>query len=151
VHWGAWLWLVGSLLLANGLLARSHSPTARTAQIRSIVGALLLIAHFLVVSSSALSGPIAGLISALGPPLFGILGVAGLWIGSRQLDLTLAWLVLGWPFLAQVLTLPSQPSILDQLVGILYMPLALTAWMAMVCYGAASVLGARVADSGQRK
>ena len=65
-----------------------------------------------------------------------------------KVGLVIAWVLISWWFLGAVLgilgTEGSGIKLKSDLAGTLYLPLAVTAWTAMVAYGAATVVGKRL-------
>ena len=144
--------MLGAVLLITALLVRSQYPRAELPRlVAGVGGALLVLAWLLPLIRGAGLGAGLGAVIAVIPLLVCVAGVLAAFLSGgsiAKLALTLAWVLITWPFVGALLTLAVTPAGFAQvrasLVTSLYIPVAITAWTAMVAYGAASAVGKKL-------
>ncbi len=162
---------VAGVVLVSGLVLRSRYPEAKIGRMLATIGALGVIALYLIPSHGAM--PIKGLFTNLGDlpgkakliPIVGM-GGAGIVAGLIPLLLTvaafavwmpapgragsgaLAWTILFWGLVASIVGLLVGPEVVASLKSglsqVFYMPIAQAAWMSLACFGIAGVIGSQI-------
>ena len=165
--WQMIVGVIGSIALVSGLILRSRHPYSQVGRIVATVGALAIIALYLIPSGgvmpikdlidglSAASGkakllPIIGMSGngmAIGLiPFFMALAAFAVWAPapSSAGAHILAWALLFWGLVAAVVALLLGGDVVAHLKAGLsttfYLPLAGAAWMALACFGIAGVV-----------
>jgi len=155
-QWQALVEVIGVVALVTGLLVRSQYTDAPLGRIMTTVGVACVLLTLLVPEGGEV--PLIAAFKALGtnrtvPALLlivpAVLALASLvvWLpgpGGAGTHI-LAWIWIVWPLAAAVLSWLSAgdigPNLKVNLDGVLYRPMALMAWTALVGFGAATVVG----------
>jgi hypothetical protein len=155
-QWQELLGVIGSVTLISGLLVRSQYTGAIHGRIMTTIGAVCVLLPYLIPVGGQV--PLVGAFKMLGtnqtvpallmliPALLALVSLL-VWLpapGHAGAHI-IAWVLIVWPLIASILGLLSGEGIgarlKGDLVGVLYAPMAIMSWNALVGYGVASVVG----------
>jgi hypothetical protein len=162
--WRETVMVVGLVLLVSGLLVRSQYTQAMLGRALATVGVLVVLAMYLIPEGGQL--PLVGMFKALGSapgkakvafivggfgsgliPLVITLACLLVWLpgpGSAGAQI-LAWVVIVWSIISALVALLLSGDIGASLKGglsvFIYLPVAMSAWLAFAGYGTATVFG----------
>lgn len=163
--WRAMLGLVGAALLVGGLLIRSRYTDASLGRLLATVGVLMVLAVYLIPEGGQV--PLVGTFKLLGsaPGKGKVAAIIGGGMGSGVLPIVvvllallvwlpgpsragsswLAWILILYPVIASLTLLIIGGNMLGtlkaSLAQVVYIPTAISAWLAFSGYGLATVTG----------